>query len=221
MTNATYDSAIMAIRFDCPSCRQPIEVDDSWAGQSVACYYCRNVVTAPDKSTWPPGNIPTAVPASNSTESDVPATQWPSPPPHVSSSPAADASGHSAVWALVLSLTGGVLAFVGWMAWFASLAMRIADRIGTNATETEIQQELQKILLSGQGYDMPASAIVIFIVGLSCAAIGLWLAIRCLLTQSSHRVVAIIACIISVGVLLCQIVPMLSAMAASQMNSPS
>src|SRR5512138_3207750 len=53
----------MAIRFACPSCRQPIEVDDNWAGQSVACPYCRNVVTAPSSSTWPGAEVPMANPA--------------------------------------------------------------------------------------------------------------------------------------------------------------
>ena len=41
----------MAIRFQCASCSQPIEVDDEWASKAVACPYCRKTVTAPAEST--------------------------------------------------------------------------------------------------------------------------------------------------------------------------
>jgi hypothetical protein len=37
----------MAIQFFCVACRQPIEVDDVMANQTVTCPYCRKVVTAP------------------------------------------------------------------------------------------------------------------------------------------------------------------------------
>ncbi len=41
----------MAIRFLCGSCTQPIEIDDEWASNQVACPYCRKTVTAPATST--------------------------------------------------------------------------------------------------------------------------------------------------------------------------
>ncbi len=41
----------MAIRFQCPACAQPIEVDEGWANRAVACPYCRKTVTAPGEST--------------------------------------------------------------------------------------------------------------------------------------------------------------------------
>ena len=41
----------MAIRFQCGSCSQPIEVDDEWAIKAVACPYCRKTVMAPAEST--------------------------------------------------------------------------------------------------------------------------------------------------------------------------
>ncbi len=37
----------MAIQFFCVACRQPIEIDDEFANQTVTCPYCRKVVTAP------------------------------------------------------------------------------------------------------------------------------------------------------------------------------
>ena len=41
----------MAIQFACPSCEQPIEIDDEHGADQVSCPYCRNVVTAPTEST--------------------------------------------------------------------------------------------------------------------------------------------------------------------------
>lgn len=63
----------MAIRFQCPSCAQPIEVDDDLASRMVACPYCRKTVTSPATSTLDdPGKVPVAAPL-------VPAGPW-SPP---------------------------------------------------------------------------------------------------------------------------------------------
>ncbi|MFQ5494127.1 MAG: hypothetical protein ACE5EX_01995 [Phycisphaerae bacterium] len=53
----------MAIRFLCQSCGQPIEIDDEWAGKTVACPYCRTTVTAPHETTLDRvDQIPTASP---------------------------------------------------------------------------------------------------------------------------------------------------------------
>ncbi len=53
----------MAIRFQCSSCSQPIEVDDEWASKAVACPYCRKTITAPGESTISDlDRIPTASP---------------------------------------------------------------------------------------------------------------------------------------------------------------
>ncbi len=53
----------MAIRFQCGSCGQPIEIDDVWASKLVACPYCQKTVTAPAASTLPDlSSTPTATP---------------------------------------------------------------------------------------------------------------------------------------------------------------
>ena len=53
----------MAIRFQCGSCSQPIEVDDELASKVVGCPYCRNTVTTPAESTLEePDRIPVASP---------------------------------------------------------------------------------------------------------------------------------------------------------------
>ncbi len=56
----------MAIRFTCPDCRQPIEVDDVWALRPVICPYCRKTVVAPEASNFvPPPELPVAEPVSD------------------------------------------------------------------------------------------------------------------------------------------------------------
>ncbi len=44
----------MSIQFECPSCSQPIEVDNEHAGQTAACPYCRKVVSIPTETTLAP-----------------------------------------------------------------------------------------------------------------------------------------------------------------------
>lgn len=55
----------MAIRFQCPACSEPIEVDLDWARRVVRCPYCQRTVTAPAESTLPAQDeipVATAVP---------------------------------------------------------------------------------------------------------------------------------------------------------------
>ncbi len=52
--------AFMVVQFSCPGCQQPVEVDDDWAGQHVACPFCQRVVTAPTESTLK--SMETAIP---------------------------------------------------------------------------------------------------------------------------------------------------------------
>jgi hypothetical protein len=69
----------MAIRFSCPACQQPLEIDDNWAGQSVACPYCRRVVNAPQASTWPGSDVPMAAPGWPADPHAQPQQQQPPP----------------------------------------------------------------------------------------------------------------------------------------------
>ena len=63
----------MAIRFQCPACSEPIEVDDEWGRQVVRCPYCQRTVTAPGESTLPTNEqIPVATPIPGRREFQVP-----------------------------------------------------------------------------------------------------------------------------------------------------
>jgi hypothetical protein len=63
---------------------------------------------------------------------------------------------------------------------------------------------------------MPATTLVIILVGVICSISGLVLAIRSLLRLQERRGMAIAACIISACFLVCQILPMLAALTAHQ-----
>ena len=61
----------MAIQFPCPSCGQPIEVDDEYGGQTAACPYCRRVVNVPTQSPDEMRPAAMARPALSSSEGEA------------------------------------------------------------------------------------------------------------------------------------------------------
>ncbi len=181
----------MVIRFACPSCQQPIEIDEKWAGQAVGCPYCKRVVTAPASSTWPPGGVPEALPAGS-------AFQPPPPPPGQlpPTGRGARQSG-SAPLALTLAITCTVLSLVGWMVWLGTVGEKVQEKVGANPTQEQVTEALREVLTSGQ---MPRSSLATgaAFIGVLCGIGGLMLAIRSLLRQEARRGMAIAACIVSV-----------------------
>lgn len=117
----------MAIRFQCPSCAQPIEVDDELASRLVACPYCRKTVTAPATSTLSdPSQVPVAVPLAPAGDahgayrtythpSDAPAGAWPDgthhypPPPGASGNALAIVAFALACTTLLMFLSAGII----------------------------------------------------------------------------------------------------------------
>ncbi|UCE58207.1 MAG: hypothetical protein JSU63_12280 [Phycisphaerales bacterium] len=124
----------MTIRFQCPSCSQPIETDDEWASKTVACPYCRKTVTAPAESTIEDvAAIPTASPLE---PPPVPPGFMPEPgylP--VAGEPAS--SNRVAVVALILA--------------FASLAMLVSINLVVGPYEAEML-ELGEALSQAQDF---------------------------------------------------------------------
>lgn len=207
----------MAIRFQCPSCRQPIEVDDAWSGQSVACPYCRNVVTAPAASTWPPGQVPVASPSSSAFApppppgaADVPqASAWPGTQTYPGyPTPPAAAGGNFAIWALTLAIAGAVLCTIGGAVWFGGMFSAAVKKVGSDPTQKELEQAVEEMLTRGEvprsGFAVAATA-----AGTLCSIASLFLAIRSLVRREAHHVTAIVACVISVLFLVCQMLLML------------
>jgi len=184
----------MAIRFACPSCRQPIEVDDEWAGQSVGCPYCRKVVTAPAVSSWPSEQIPVAAPLRQAAEQPVPPPGFPAYPP----APAASA----APWALTLAITSVLLSVFGGLVLLYTWGTALQEKLGRNPTQEQIQKAYSDMISSGQFPYSPLATAVAVVASL-CGIGGLVLAIRALLWQQPRRGMAIAACIISVAFSCC------------------
>jgi hypothetical protein len=184
----------MAIRFACPSCRQPIEIDDEWAGQSVGCPYCRKVVTAPAVSAWPSEQIPVAAPLGQPSAPTVPPPGFPAYPP----APAASA----APWALTLAITSALLSVFSGVVWMYTWASVLAEKSPSDATPEQMQKLAQELAASGQIPYSPL-AMAAAVVASLCGIGGLVLAIRTLLWQQPRRGMAIAACIISVAFSCC------------------
>lgn len=202
----------MAIRFPCPSCRQPIEIDDEWAGQPVGCPYCRKAVQAPAQSQWPPSDIPVATPVQGGLRQPPPP-----PPPHgypplntdvASPHGRPRASAASANWALLLAVGCAVLSIIGVMIWVGTIGEVVFEEVGENATQQELQQALQKLIASNALPGDPAATAVLF-VGVCAGIVALVLGIRSIIRQEGHTGRAIAASLISAVFVCCQCVMML------------
>lgn len=205
----------MAIRFACPSCGQPIEIDDEWAGQSVACPYCRRVVAAPRESSWPPGNVPVAVPAgavsSPSARSALGGITPPPPPagvapsrPYAGDYPRPQGAGlSSAGWALLLALFCGALSIFGWMIWFSPVMNATIEKAGTKATPDELSRTMQEIIMSRK---VPVSRGAGWMAGtgLLCGIAALALAARSMIRQEGKPIMAIAACLLAALFVVCE-----------------
>lgn len=198
----------MAIQFPCASCQQPIEVDDAWADKAVACPYCRKVVTAPAQSSWPPGNIPVATPARGAFAPPPPPGETVAPgrselPTYPVASAPVRHRGQSAAWALMLAVASAVLSIIAFIIWSAMAYERAVQRVGTGASNAQIQEAFNQLVLEHGLPIHPAAAVSMF-VGAFCAVCGLVLAIRSFARRERRPVLAGIACALSVLFLACQ-----------------
>ncbi|MBI4578167.1 MAG: hypothetical protein HY718_00600 [Planctomycetes bacterium] len=209
----------MAIRFTCPSCQQPIEVDDNWGGQSVACPYCRKVVTAPRASTWPPGDIRVASPAQPGFGGSPPLAP-PAPPPGYAPTAGPWTPGYppplpgrtgwnSGGWALGLAIASAVLCVAGMFIWAVAVGQVIIQTVGPNPTQQQVQQELQRLQMTRGIPATPAVTKCLF-VGTACGIAALVMAIRSLVRGERRPAKPIAACLIAALFVFCQIMAMLS-----------
>ncbi len=213
----------MAIRFICPACRQPLEIDDAWGGQSVACPYCRRVVTAPQTNTWPAGDVRVASPAHpEGVQGASPGFAPPPPPPGFAPPPPppgfgqqagyAPARPRSAGWALTLALAGAAVAIGVGLVWFVMLLGLAMDHAGPNATQAELERAWQEIVAKGQAPRSPGLAGAAVAAVLASAA-GLVLGVRSLVRQEPGRGLAIAACVVGALFVFCQLLLMLALVA--------
>lgn len=232
----------MAIRFNCPACQQPLEIDDGWAGQAVACPYCRRVVTAPQSSSWPSGNVPMAIPVRPADSSGPqpdgshPASSPfnPAPPPPPQSGPGYSpylqggpggpgfppppppmgypayhmqppTGRSSAGWALALSIGGALALFVLLMVWTGVLVGAAQQKLGPNATQIQLQEEITKQYASRGDAKHARTLAMLGVMAMLANVGGLILAVRSMVRHERGRGMAIAACIIGGLFLFCQV----------------
>jgi hypothetical protein len=140
----------MAIQFPCPSCSQPIEVDDEWAAKPVACPYCSKTVTAPESSTIDTGAPPLASPAhavQGQPEVGPRGMYGPATSPSAFAQtlqPSQDSNAY-APWALGLSFAAAVLYFG--LSFF--VAAKIVTLVGPGASAEEAQKAMVERVQAG------------------------------------------------------------------------
>lgn len=124
----------MAIQFFCVACRQPIEVDDVMANQTVTCPYCHKVVTAPAASEV---GLQESSPVARTTSSltDPAPMEYATPIPQRPNTLSWVALGCTSLSLIIYAVLIGT-------------AISIAKGVGPNATPAEaqkrVQQEIQK-----------------------------------------------------------------------------
>lgn len=206
----------MPIRFSCPACHQPLEVDDAWGGESVACPYCKRVITAPQNSTWPAQRVLQASPATAATAQPGEAGPWqqpgfgtqPPPPPmgyagHVGALPPSP----RAVRGLLIALTGLVLVAFAWFGMLGAFASRYMPMMPSSGQPTPeevqaLQTEMMEDMMSGK-FKVPPFVQICGVLGALCGLAGAAFGVTAILAGERRRGVAIAACILGVTFCLC------------------
>ena len=180
----------MEIRFPCPSCKQPIEIDQEWASRAVACPYCRKTVTAPAESTLGPiDDIPMGRPLSVPSFPQTPSygdAATPSPTP----------SGVLSVAALITACFMILMVIIA-SAIMVPHAAELMEVDQNSSTMGEKLQGMQRLMVSEDG----SVPVWLMAAGMfSCASMLAWPAAVILgilgLYRSSRRNLAIIALVI-------------------------
>jgi hypothetical protein len=168
----------MPIRFLCPSCDNPIEIDHQWASQKVACPFCHSTVTAPAHSTY---TVPEFVPGAPAAERGIHAA------PHDYAT-APTGRNKLAIAALVLS--------IAWLTTYAAVALYCAPHLmeimGPDATPEDLQRYLEEQVTGG---DLPPWLVVLLLGMILCALFwiaGLLCAILAL-QRPGHRVLVYVS----------------------------
>lgn len=207
----------MPIRFACPACRQPLEVEDAWGGDSVACPYCKRVITAPQSSTWPAQQVLQASPAASSPPQPSQAGPHLGPGPAFGSQPPPPPLGYhgysgvaapspKAVRGLTFALVGLALVAFAWLGWFAVSATDASRRMSSpNPAPQEIeaiQKEMMEDFASGK-LRPPRVTQVSAVLGSLCGLAGAALGIGAILAGEPRRGMAITSCVLGITFCLC------------------
>lgn len=183
----------MPIRFACPGCQQPIEVDDEWASQQVGCPYCRQVVSAPTESTLQMNAVPTAVGGAG--DAFAPPPPPPGARPVASGIAGPSAGGRSLGRLAFASAAAGAVLTIIWWVMFANF---LAEHIDFNAVQEQdlaTQQRIAQEVMQQHGQELrPLAAYPL--IGSLAGAMGIVLGITMLLRNDPRKGLAIFSVVL-------------------------
>ena len=183
----------MPIRFTCPGCQQPIEVDDEWASQQVGCPYCRKVVSAPAESTLRMDAVPTATGGADDAFA-------PPPPPPGARPVASDFAGPSprgrslGRFAFAAAAGGIVLTLIWWIM-FANALDKYIDFEALQKEDFVTQQHKLQEVMQQHGDEL-RSLSAYPLIGSLAGALGIILGITTLLRNDPRKGLAIFSVIL-------------------------
>lgn len=179
----------MAIQFICPSCGQPIEVDDELANELVTCPFCSEAATAPAKTDLTPGSPAVAPPAAT-----------PSPPGMDYAPAGAPAPGSPPRWASVCAWIS-LACVLGSFFLMVAAALLLGDFLKELQTATD-PAETQELI--GEAVKSQPLGMVSYLCGTCVVPLaGIVLAIVALIGHARTRWPAITTlCVFGAGVLI-------------------
>ncbi len=178
----------MAIQFFCPACRQPIEVDNDVANQTVTCPYCQKVVTAPPQSDPSIALAPTGA-------RSTPAIGEASAPSLVAPYAGSSARPNKLAWASLICV---IVCVASWVVLNVVVAKMIGP-ITHTLTPQEAQKRLSEATSSHPG--MTVTLAIGFAGGCLVPVVGVGLAIAALVSRRPPRWPAVVALCILGGLI--------------------
>jgi hypothetical protein len=226
----------MAVQFPCPSCSQPIEVDDEYAGGSAACPYCRRVVNVPRESTAdlrpatmarPTPTTGVAEPAAGASDAEQPREIRPAVPPppppgslHIGPLPAKrdrTASTYG-TYALICTLLV-ILLFGSTLVYAVGVFM---NELGTSATSRPTPEEMGRAQAAATEKIYQSSWVAGVSMGaLFFAVVGLALGIASLRAGSRPNWKAVVSLTVCGMLAICNCGNLLSSLGGWAISSPA
>ncbi len=216
----------MAIRFACPSCQQPIEIDDQWANQSVGCPYCKHVVTAPGQSTWPAGSVSQASPApppaspatpqpfSSPEHSDRPGGLTPPPPPHGYPFPHPEPRKKSTAALLSLLFFGlqAVCTVVGFVIIVGGMMSTFEELGVMNAPQDELERaQFEYIVENGRFPGGNSTSTLFGVLGIGSGLAAMVLAVASFIRREPLVILSVFTLLFSFALTCCACFPAIAA----------
>jgi len=159
----------MPIQYHCPSCGQPIEVDDDAANQPVTCPYCRRISTAPPVTAANFDAKARPAAGAGATGRPIPPVSVPGQPAPYATLPPADEGNKLGWWSLAF-ITATLLTLIPTMILSASIMAKIpatqSDALRMQEFQNQLSNHSAIHWLQGALCILPLTALTLSILSL-------------------------------------------------------